>query len=518
MERTTFNEYLENRIYKEFEKLKATDNIKIAELLENIDFQIHLEKKELKFSHTSLFKAMLFMKLKKMSQSMLVRHLKKNEKDSISLGFYFNESNELLVPDQRTISYFYNNVIDDDLRKLLDNLENDIRESVEKFDMITDLEEVKTEEPKKLSKSSDDKKKAKHLNEISKLMKKHVYSSIEIKMNHNSIYRKNYLLNLMTELSKRKCFAESGLKMHLIEKNEKTPSADTLLYHLKKFDADEIQKIFIKSFEKSWKLAKKHGILNKRKYDVAIDYTDWLYFGKPTEMVVRGKEREGTNKSFRFATISIVENGCRFVLLALPVNTFSNRKNVIDKLLAYAKSKIRINRLYADRGFFSQEMINLFKDHGLKFLMPATQNSRIKKMLKTLPAPSVINEYEMTQGKVNYNLVIIEDEKGEKRAFATNLEVSEKEANLSIRLFGLYSKRWGIETSYRVLKDLRAKTTSKNYKIRLFYFLFSIMLYNMWILVDAVLMWCLKGKIISKHLVEAKIFLSKFLNIPDKIT
>jgi IS4 transposase len=55
------------------------------------------------------------------------------------------------------------------------------------------------------------------------------------------------------------------------------------------------------------------------------------------------------------------------------------------------------------------------------------------------------------------------------------------------KLNRLYSKRWGIETSYRVKKDFRPKTTSKNYIIRLFYFLFSVCLYNLWELVNIIL-------------------------------
>jgi putative transposase len=38
-----------------------------------------------------------------------------------------------------------------------------------------------------------------------------------------------------------------------------------------------------------------------------------------------------------------------------------------------------------------------------------------------------------------------------------------------------------------VKKDFRPKTTSKNYVIRLFYFLFSVCLYNLWELVNVIL-------------------------------
>jgi len=55
---------------------------------------------------------------------------------------------------------------------------------------------------------------------------------------------------------------------------------------------------------------------------------------------------------------------------------------------------------------------------------------------------------------VTFNLVIIEEElengKKVKRAFATNEEYNENDVNLAGRLFDLYGKRWGIETSYKV--------------------------------------------------------------------
>jgi IS4 transposase len=56
---------------------------------------------------------------------------------------------------------------------------------------------------------------------------------------------------------------------------------------------------------------------------------------------------------------------------------------------------------------------------------------------------------------------------------------------LHYNLFDLYGRRWDIETGYRVQKNkFLTKTTSKNYNIRLFLFLFSELLYNCWMLVN----------------------------------
>ena len=50
-----------------------------------------------------------------------------------------------------------------------------------------------------------------------------------------------------------------------------------------------------------------------------------------------------------------------------------------------------------------------------------------------------------------------------------------------------YRRRWGIETSYRKVREFLPKTTSPTFSVRLFYFLFAVALYNLWILVNLLL-------------------------------
>jgi putative transposase len=56
--------------------------------------------------------------------------------------------------------------------------------------------------------------------------------------------------------------------------------------------------------------------------------------------------------------------------------------------------------------------------------------------------------------------------------------------------------------------SFRAKTTSKNYFIRLFYFLFSALLYNLWILASIIISLALFGFVKDVRLVKSKYFVS----------
>lgn len=65
--------------------------------------------------------------------------------------------------------------------------------------------------------------------------------------------------------------------------------------------------------------------------------------------------------------------------------------------------------------------------------------------------------------------------------FVTNLPVGEATAEARAES---YRRRWGIETSYRVIGDFLPKSRSTAYSVRLFYFLFAVTLYNLWVLVN----------------------------------
>jgi putative transposase len=207
-----------------------------------------------------------------------------------------------------------------------------------------------------------------------------------------------------------------------------------------------------------------------------------------------------------------VEHGERFTLLAIPVSTFDSKEKILETLISFAKERILIRKLYVDRGFFSSSVINLLKKMEITFLMPAIKNDRVIDYSYSVSPPAVIKNYPMKDCK--FNLVILEKE--EKRyAFATNMTFNNNDILLSEKLFNPYSKRWGIETSYRVKKGFRGKTTSRNYIVRQFYFMLSVVLYDLWILVNLLLSVFLFGKIIRKIPITAKLFGTVLCTIVD---
>jgi putative transposase len=496
-------ETIQNEIYKTFETYNQTKNITIADYLQKLDLETLFPStyRSIKYPYHALLRLLIYQQLKGIKfQTQLHRHLKTHIKERNKLGLK-------KTPDQRTISHFTNHILNNETKQHITIIVKTIDQTSQKFGIFLDTAILKPQKPKKRRKQrSIFDQKIKKNKELSRLFKKRFISIIDLNLGKNAQYTKTDFIDLFLQMCDNNDFAENRF-LTLKADNIKTPNSDTLLYHLKNYkDRDQIQRMFITMFEMIWETARKANHF-PRKVDCSIDFTDWHFYGeKNSLMVVETKPDKGTCHCYKFATITITERNQRFTLLAVPVGPFDNKQKILRILLDYALQRIKIKRLYIDRGFYDSKSIGLFKRYQIKFLMPCVVSQRIRNLCEFLPLPRVINDFEFVHTSTTFNLVLVEDEYGNKRGFATNIDFDENEVGLTKRLFYLYGKRWGIETSYRVKKHFRPVTTSKNYFIRLFYFLSSVLLYNLWLLIDILICISIKGKYDGKHLINSKLF------------
>jgi putative transposase len=240
------------------------------------------------------------------------------------------------------------------------------------------------------------------------------------------------------------------------------------------------------------------------------------WFGKKKDGHVLGMEKvRGTNFGHGYASIECVEPSKRFTLSALPLNQFTTKKKIIAHLVNEARKYVDISRLFLDRGFFNIESINALKELSTQFVIPAVRNKKIDKMIQEFKQKcqnppdqeyySLITEYALKKGRdsATFTLVIIVesperfDGEWNMFAYATNISVTKDNA---LELADSYRRRWGIETGYRVKEEVRGKTCSRNYAIRLFLQLLSILLYNLWQLCNVILSiaicWVKEGYVI----------------------
>jgi len=262
--------------------------------------------------------------------------------------------------------------------------------------------------------------------------------------------------------------------------------------------------------------AKHHGVFNKP-VSCGLDIHKIPWFGKKKDVHVLGMERvRGTNYGHGYASLECIEPGRRFTLSALPLNQFTTKKKIIRHLVNEARKHADINRLFLDREFFNIESINVLKELSALFVIPAKRNKKIGKIIREFKQKcqkkppyeehySLITEYTLKKGKdsATFTLVVIVESPerfdGEWNvfAYATNILVTKDNA---LELADSYRSRWGIETGYRVKEEVRGKTCSPDYAIRLFLQLLSILLYNLWqlcnIVVSIAICWDKEGYVI----------------------
>lgn len=474
--------------------------IKVADILSELDISSisqNIEHKHPNFPKDSLLKLYLFKRVKGIcNYPELTKSL---DGEAIKLGL-----KEL--PAKRSFNEFIQKKVD---RPLLDTIAETILRVATQNKVILDIELVKKTIEKKRKEIN---RYQRELREAVKLVKRLVYPQIDLKIHHNAKFTTKDLLDVLVHVAQNNDFCNNGsMTFKELNPDKKVPHGDTIMHHFNKFKStEEIKTIFERIFDVILNFAKKeHDVLRKRKVDIAFDVHKMPYYGsKDDDYVCGGKHERGTTKFFEFLTCCIVVAGRRFTIDAVPVHPFDTLEKLIDDTLRRVKSKIHIDKVYLDRGFDRPKIINVLKRNNVKFLMPKVRSHTVKAWYDKAEGckARVVKDFVMGTGenKAIANLVLVDDEEGIKRAFITNLDVSEPMAHY---LFKLYGRRWGIETGYRNMdKDFKPRTTSKNYNIRLFYFLFSVCLYNLWVLVNICISIAIHGKVLDKPIITAKMF------------
>ena len=511
MERT---KKLKREVYALFEERR---DITIADVLSKLDFGLPI-KRRFTFSFDSQVKEVMFFYLKEFkSYEALTIYLQAHEEEALKLGFY-KEDRELKIPSRRAIAHFVA-TLDKEYKTIIETTVSEIGTAADRFNVVLDtiVKKRRAKAEKELSTKTVYNIKEEKIREIITILKKKIYKRLKLNIKSNSIFSSSDFIDELVYIGLTQDFAETGSKMASELFHKTMPSADTLFYHLKKTsDWKVFEKVFITEIlDYVLKIAEQNGILSDRKMDVAIDETPWRFYGKHnTRMVVGTKPERGTQWCFKFISLDVIAHNSRFTLCALPVimDDENEMADLVIELVEFAKQRIHIGKLLMDRGFVASSVINGMNRLGVQVLIPAKSNLDAVKKNKHVKGPAIVPNWFM--GHCRINLIIAELD-GQRREFITNIPLTEKDAVLGQRLAEIYRTRWQIETGYRVKKyAFRGKTCSRNYSVRYFYFMLSVVLYDLWVLLDLMIMNYL-GLRTTKTMITARMFSAKILMIKE---
>ena len=263
-----------------------------------------------------------------------------------------------------------------------------------------------------------------------------------------------------------------------LEAKAGSPDADSVYYHLQKISVEDVERMMKRFVARSIRLLKRR--FGNRKFAVAIDYTDEMYYGDKSKAPVVGTKRHrGTNYAFKYLTVNVVVYGCRFFLFAYPIfqrgDNWKNIEKVLDLLEEY---ELQTYVLLLDREFNDGNTMNMLDLNGYKYIIPADQDSKFLRWKKAAGKfPAISRGWKIADAQTT---LIMLDEGEHVYGYLTNLPEDFYKDDPYV-LSELYSKRWGIETAHRVEDKFRIYTTTRNGIVRYLFFVVSVLLYNIWV-------------------------------------
>lgn len=267
------------------------------------------------------------------------------------------------------------------------------------------------------------------------------------------------------------------------------PTANDIRYHLDKINDFELLESQINQALKS----RIPGRIQKGSLKIAMDLNLIPYYGKPSNeeipYIYRSEAKSGTCSFYAYATLYVLMKNKRITLAIRGVRWSDTTVAIITYLLAeLSELKIKVKKLYLDRGFFTTPVIRWLQALDIPFVMPAIRRGKqggIKQFLKG--KRSYKTTYTMTRGKddsVTFDLWIIckyrKGKRGKRGVEYFAYVVDNAKASLAY-IHQDYRKRFGIESSYRLKNLSRIRTNNKNPVLRLLFVGRSFLLVNIWV-------------------------------------
>jgi hypothetical protein len=245
--------------------------------------------------------------------------------------------------------------------------------------------------------------------------------------------------------------------------------------------------------------------LRRRRWPVAIDWHLVPYYGQPDRSrneIYYGKPKQGTTKFHAYATACIVQYGQRYTLALTWVRRHESTVVALRRLLARIREiGLKIKRLLLDRAFFNVPVTEYLQEEKLPFLMPVMFRGRRPKKKR---APTGLHwikrqkagwyPHTLKNGKRTVPLSVCvayrthRNRKDKKRVQQKLLFAAWRVQGCPTDIRERYRERFGIESSYRQLRQARIYTCTRNPRLRLLFVAVALILRNLWVWIHATIL------------------------------
>jgi putative transposase len=231
----------------------------------------------------------------------------------------------------------------------------------------------------------------------------------------------------------------------------------------------------------------------KRDFNIAIDLTLIPYHGQPykdQQEIVRSAPKSGTTHFHSYATVSIVRDDRRYVVALRFIEHGEEMADIVRWLIRRLKSlKIRIRRVFLDKGFCSKPVYKVLNQHKLSYVTPIPVRGKsggVRRLFQGKSRQTLYTFHSPKYGTYTVQAVVVKRySKGRygrhKSKWFAYAVAGLPASFLPAQVFELYRQRFGIESSYRQMNQVRARTSTRNPVIRLLLVGLAFVLFNLYI-------------------------------------
>jgi hypothetical protein len=225
--------------------------------------------------------------------------------------------------------------------------------------------------------------------------------------------------------------------------------------------------------------------------DLAMDLVLIPYHGAPAQdeqEIRRSQARKGTTHFHCYATAYMIYKDQRVTLCLTFVRKNDTMPSILRRLFKRLDTlNLQVKKLYLDKGFYSIGVIRLLKARGTPFILPAIarKNGGVSKLF--IGRGSYQTSYTMHNQKLGSEEVDLalarKYSQGRYRRKRSKwfAYVTYRVRTHPLQIFQFYRRRFGIESSYRQMNRVRARTSSTNPALRLLYVGIAFLLINLWV-------------------------------------
>lgn len=234
--------------------------------------------------------------------------------------------------------------------------------------------------------------------------------------------------------------------------------------------------------------------LRRGRWVIAIDTTLVPYHGGPflrADEIFRSQPKSGTTHFHCYATAVVVRHGLRFTLAVLPVEGGTPMRAVVRELRRRIVAAGIAPKLFLlDRGFNNAGVVRYLQSARQPFIMPQAVHG---KKPKTGPATGLraIRERHRTgwtsyawtptgERRVRVDLCVLRRGRADRRGHRAFLYACWGVRRRPTEVYRVYRLRFGVETSYRQMNQVRIRTCTRNPAVRLLFVAVALLLRNLW--------------------------------------